>query len=75
MLKVRESPILFLWHIRPHKKKFSLSSLPASEFLATSNFFLFFIYLIPYENKVYGFVSVVVNQMNYKLKNHNLPGV
>ena len=29
--------------------------------------------MIPYENKVYGFVSVVV--MNYKSKKHDFPGV
>ena len=45
-------------------KKFSLLSLPASEFPAASNFFVFIICLIPYENKVYKFISVVV--MNYK---------
>ena len=48
----------------PHKKKFSLSSPPASEFPAAS---IFFICLIPHKNKVYGFVYVVV--MNFKSKN------
>ena len=33
----------------------------------------FFICLIPYENKVHGFVSVVV--MIYKFKKHDLMGV
>ena len=42
----------------PIKKKISLSSPPASEFLAASNFF--FICWISYENEVNGFVSVVV---------------
>ena len=45
--------------IRSHKKKFSLSSPPASEFPAASIYF-FKICLIPHDNKVYGFVSVVV---------------
>ena len=53
--------------LRPHKKNINLSYPPASEFLAASDFFIsFFIYLFPYENKVYGFVFVVV--MNYKFK-------
>ena len=58
---------MMLGHI---KKRFSLSSPPASEFPAASIFF--FICLIPDENKVYGFVSVVV--MNYKSKKHDFPG-
>ena len=60
--------------VKPHKKKFSLSSPPASKFPAAPDFFLFFIYLIPNGNKLYGFVSIVV--MSYKLKKkHDLPGV
>ena len=57
--------------IRSHKKKFSLSSPPTSEFPAASIFF--FICLIPHENKVYGFVSVVL--MNHKSKKHDFPGL
>ena len=53
------------------KKKISLSSPPASEFPAASIFF--FIFLIPHENNVYGFISVVVT--NYKSKKHNFPGL
>ena len=53
------------------KKKFSLSFPPTSEFPAASIFFKFFICLIPRENKVYGFVSVVA--MNYKSKKHDFP--
>ena len=52
------------------EKKFTLSSPPASEFPATSIFF--FICSIPHENKVHGFVSVVV--MNYKFKKHDFSG-
>ena len=69
----RNSKTVSLFAIRRHKKKFSLSFPPASEFPAASNFFKFFICLIQYENKVYGFVSVVV--MNYKFKKHDLPSV
>ena len=52
------------------KIKFSLSFPPASEFPAASIFF--FICLIPHDNKVYGFVSVVV--INSKSKKHDFPG-
>ena len=52
----------FQFAVKPHKKKFSLSSPPASKFPAASIFF--FICLIPHKNKVYGFVSVVNVVMN-----------
>ena len=44
----------------------------AAEFPAASIFLLFFICLIPHENRVYAFASVVV--MNYKSKKHDFPG-
>ena len=55
----------------PIKKKFSLSSPPASEFPTASNS-SFFICYIPHENKVNGFVSVVV--MNCKFKKTRFAG-
>ena len=59
---------LLLGHI---KQKFSLPSPPASEFPAASIFLLFFICLIPHDNNVYGFVSLV---MKYKSKIHDFLG-
>ena len=53
--------------LRPHKKILIYHIRPRLNFWPHRIFFIsFFIYLFPYENKVYGFVFVVV--MNYKFK-------
>ena len=66
-LTLQHSPLL----LRPHKKSLVYHPRPRLN-SRPHRYMYFFICLIPHENKVYGFVFVVV--MNHKSKKHDFPG-